>query len=115
MLTPDTTSVFPASFKLRPAVPWLSTTYWHIDGNYPFVSITIEGGKIVAATWDEVYNGGLKSELSTTGKYVIPSSRNNLAALYRDAYEWVVALLVRRCLFLVYAVLSVCLCNQLVN
>ena len=40
-------------------------------GNYPFVSITVEGGKIVAATWDEVYNGSLKSELSTTGKYVM--------------------------------------------
>ncbi|MGN0505275.1 MAG: FMN-binding protein, partial [Lachnospiraceae bacterium] len=40
-------------------------------GNYAFVSITVEGGKIVAATWDEVYNGSLKSELSTTGKYVM--------------------------------------------
>ena len=40
-------------------------------GNYAFVSITVEGGKIVAATWDEVYNGSLKSVLSTTGKYVM--------------------------------------------
>ena len=40
-------------------------------GNYAFVTVTIEGGKIVAATWDEVYNGGLKSELSLTGKYVM--------------------------------------------
>ena len=40
-------------------------------GNYAFVSITVESGKIVAATWDEVYNGSLKSELSTTGKYVM--------------------------------------------
>ena len=40
-------------------------------GNYAFVSVTIEGGKITAVTWDEVNNGGLKSELSTTGKYVM--------------------------------------------
>jgi len=40
-------------------------------GNYPFVSVTIEGGKITAVTWDEVYNGSLKSVLSTTGKYVM--------------------------------------------
>ena len=48
-------------------------------GNYPFVSITVEGGKIVAATWDEVYNGGLKSELSTTGKYVMKPVWNTQA------------------------------------
>ena len=42
-----------------------------VKGNYAFVSITVEGGKIVAATWDEVYNCSLKSELSTTGKYVM--------------------------------------------
>ena len=40
-------------------------------GNYPFVSVTIEGGKITEVTWDEVYNGSLKSELSLTGKYVM--------------------------------------------
>jgi major membrane immunogen (membrane-anchored lipoprotein) len=40
-------------------------------GNYAFVSVTIEGGKITAVTWDEVYNGSLKSELSLTGKYVM--------------------------------------------
>ena len=40
-------------------------------GNYAFVSVTIEGGKITAVTWDEMYNGSLKSELSTTGKYVM--------------------------------------------
>ncbi|MBE5952127.1 MAG: hypothetical protein E7260_11160 [Lachnospiraceae bacterium] len=40
-------------------------------GNYAFVTLTVEGGKVVAATWDEVYNGSLKSVLSTTGKYVM--------------------------------------------
>ena len=40
-------------------------------GNYAFVTVTVEGGKITAVTWDEVYNGSLKSELSTTGKYVM--------------------------------------------
>ena len=40
-------------------------------GNYPFVSVTIEDGKITEVTWDEVYNGSLKSELSTTGQYVM--------------------------------------------
>ena len=40
-------------------------------GNYAFVTVTIEGGKITAVTWDEVYNGSLKSELSLTGKYVM--------------------------------------------
>ncbi len=40
-------------------------------GNYAFVSVTIEGGKITAVTWDEVYNGSLKSTLSKEGKYVM--------------------------------------------
>ena len=40
-------------------------------GNYAFVSVTIENGKITAVTWDEVYNGSLKSEISLTGKYVM--------------------------------------------
>ena len=40
-------------------------------GNYAFVSVTVEGGKITAVTWDEMNNGGLKSELSLAGKYVM--------------------------------------------
>ncbi len=38
-------------------------------GNYSFITVTIAGGKITEVTWDDMYNGELKSELSLTGKY----------------------------------------------
>ena len=40
-------------------------------GNYAFVTVVVAGGKIISVEWDEVYNGSLKSILSTTGKYVM--------------------------------------------
>ena len=41
------------------------------NGNYAFVTVTIEDGKITAVAWDEVYGGSLKSELSLAGKYAM--------------------------------------------
>ena len=40
-------------------------------GNYGFVTVTIENGKIVSAVWDEMYGGESKAQLSVDGKYVM--------------------------------------------
>ena len=40
-------------------------------GNYGFVTVTIENGKIVSAVWDEMYGGESKAQLSAEGKYVM--------------------------------------------
>lgn len=40
-------------------------------GNYGFVTVTIENGKIVSAVWDEMYGGESKAKLSEEGKYVM--------------------------------------------
>lgn len=41
------------------------------SGNYTFVTVTVENGKISSVVWDEMYQGALKSELSKEGKYVM--------------------------------------------
>ena len=40
-------------------------------GNYGFVTVTVENGKIVSAVWDEMYGGESKAQLSAEGKYVM--------------------------------------------
>ena len=40
-------------------------------GNYGFVTVTVENGKIVSAVWDEMYGGESKAQLSIDGKYVM--------------------------------------------
>lgn len=40
-------------------------------GNYAFVTVTVENGKITSVVWDEMYGGELKSVLSAEGKYVM--------------------------------------------
>ncbi len=41
------------------------------NGNYGFVNVTIEGGKVTNVVWDEVYGGESKAQLSIEGKYVM--------------------------------------------
>ena len=41
------------------------------SGNYGFVTVTIENGKIISAVWDEMYGGESKAQLSVEGKYVM--------------------------------------------
>ncbi|MBR6643837.1 MAG: FMN-binding protein, partial [Lachnospiraceae bacterium] len=41
------------------------------NGNYGFVNVTIEGGKVTNVVWDEMYGGVSKAQLSVEGKYVM--------------------------------------------
>ena len=41
------------------------------NGNYGFVTVTIEGGKVTSVVWDEMYGGASKAELAATGQYVM--------------------------------------------
>ena len=41
------------------------------SGNYGFVNVTIEGGKVTNVVWDEMYGGESKAQLSVEGKYVM--------------------------------------------
>jgi len=40
-------------------------------GNYGFVTVTVEGGKVTEVVWDEMYGGESKAQLSAEGKYVM--------------------------------------------
>ena len=40
-------------------------------GNYGFVTVTVEGGKVTNVVWDEMYGGESKAQLSVDGKYVM--------------------------------------------
>jgi len=40
-------------------------------GNYGFVTVTIEGGKVTNVVWDELYDGVSKAQLSAEGKYAM--------------------------------------------
>lgn len=41
-------------------------------GNYGYVTVTVENGKIVSAVWDEIMDGGVsKAELAANGQYVM--------------------------------------------
>ena len=41
------------------------------NGNYGFVTVTVEGGKVTNVVWDEMYGGQSKAQLSVEGKYVM--------------------------------------------
>jgi len=40
-------------------------------GNYGFVTVTLDGGKVTNVVWDEMYGGESKAQLSAEGKYVM--------------------------------------------
>jgi len=40
-------------------------------GDYAFVTVVVEGGKVTSVVWDEMYGGKLKSELCDAGEYVM--------------------------------------------
>ena len=41
------------------------------NGNYGFVTVTVENGKITSAVWDELYGGASKAQLSAEGNYAM--------------------------------------------
>ena len=40
-------------------------------GDYSYVTVTVENGKVTSVVWDEITGGASKAELSATGKYVM--------------------------------------------
>ncbi len=40
-------------------------------GDYSYVTVTVENGKVTGVVWDEITGGASKAELSATGKYVM--------------------------------------------
>ena len=45
--------------------------YEYVKDDTVYVTLTVEGGKVTAVTWDELQNGEWKSVLSEQGKYVM--------------------------------------------
>ncbi len=41
------------------------------SGNYGYVTVTVEGGKVTKVLWDELQGGASKAELSANGQYVM--------------------------------------------
>ena len=41
------------------------------SGNYGYVTVTVEGGKVTNVVWDEIQGGASKAQLSAEGKYVM--------------------------------------------
>ncbi len=41
------------------------------NGDYSYVTVTVEDGKVTNVVWDEITGGASKAELSATGKYVM--------------------------------------------
>ena len=41
------------------------------NGDYGYVTVTVENGKVTSVVWDEITGGASKAELSATGKYVM--------------------------------------------
>ena len=41
------------------------------NGNYGFVTVTVENGKVTSVVWDEMYGGVSKAELAANGQYVM--------------------------------------------
>ncbi|MBP3609829.1 MAG: FMN-binding protein [Lachnospiraceae bacterium] len=41
------------------------------NGNYGYVTVTVEGGKVTNVIWDELQGGASKAELSANGQYVM--------------------------------------------
>ncbi len=40
-------------------------------GDYGYVTVTVEGGKVTNVIWDEIYGGASKAELSANGQYAM--------------------------------------------
>ena len=41
------------------------------NGDYSYVTVTVEGGKVTNVVWDEITGGASKAELSANGQYVM--------------------------------------------
>ena len=41
------------------------------NGDYSYVTVKVENGKVTSVVWDEITGGASKAELSATGKYVM--------------------------------------------
>ena len=51
--------------------PHTAQTEPNEKGDYGYVTVTIENGKIVSAIWDEITGGASKAELAANGQYVM--------------------------------------------